>query len=72
MQIYVSMLSFNISECKDWHRTRAQLDAVRLCVCVCVFGYQRVHAFSHTCILALGCVCVCLRPCLLFRDAAVR
>ena len=76
MQIYVSMPSFNISESKDWHRTRAQLDAV--CVCVCVFLGASGCMHSHTCVCkgvcalwALGIVCVCLRPCLLFRDAAV-
>lgn len=74
MQIYVSMPSFNISESKDWHRTRAQLDAV--CVYMHVFGCQRVHVFSHLCMggcthMALSYVCDCLRPCLLFRDAAV-
>lgn len=36
MQMYVSMPSFNISESKDWHRARAQLDAVCVCVCVCL------------------------------------
>lgn len=51
MQIYVSMPSFNISESKDWHGTRAQLDA-----CLCV-GCQRVYAFSC---LTAGCVCVCV------------
>lgn len=45
MQIYVSMPSFNISESKDWHRARAQLDAV--CVCVCVF--KAVFAFQGCC-----------------------
>lgn len=67
MQIYVSMPSFNISESTDWHRTRAQLDAV----CVCVSGCQRMHACS-----ALDCMCVCLRVCfsgmLLFCDQKKR
>lgn len=47
MQIYVSMPSFNISESRDWHRTRAQLDAV----CVCFSGASGCMR-SHTC----GCV----------------
>ena len=66
MQIYVSMPSFNISESRDWHGTRAQLETV----CVCVFGCQRVHAFSH--LRVKGCVytpwlylcmCVCVCVC---------
>lgn len=78
MQIYVSMPSFNIMESKDSDRTRAQLDA-----CLCVYGCQRVHAFPNICVHVCVCawewgvhsqflvMCVCLRLCLLFRDAAV-
>lgn len=77
MQIYVSMPSFNIMESKDSDRTRAQLDAClcvwvpagacipqHLCACVCVRGSGGVHSQFLV-------MCVCLRLCLLFRDAAV-
>lgn len=74
MQIYVSMPSFNISESKDWHGTRAQLDAVCACMRVCFFCGASGCSRSRTCVgacalSAAGCVRV-KRLCLLFRDAA--
>lgn len=56
MQIYVSMPSFNMSNSKHWHGTRAQLHAFCVCVCVYVCGFwcQLVHAIVYLCMQ--GCV----------------
>lgn len=52
MQIYVSMPSFNISESKDWHGTRALLDPVHVCVCGgCQWARALLEMFEH------GCAC---------------
>lgn len=59
MQIYVSMPSFNISQSKEWHRTRTQLDAVF------VAHAGATHSCTRACVgacalLALGCVLECV------------